>query len=190
MKKVARYCLYICTAMFFATTGICQTAHIEDYAQVLSPEITTRLEKLLDEIEAKKGLYIEEIILFEKGGKSLESIEKTFVERLEQNPTQTDKRVLLLIVMEDKFVKLYASGNLQNIYNQKNSNDIIANVKLRMAERRYDEMARIGVAGIYHYYQESLPKEKKNYLYNILFFTIAIIAVLVIGKFLPKKPTW
>lgn len=180
-----RTTLYALTVCFFISPLNAFGAHFQDYAQAVSPEVSDRLEKLLIDIESKKKLYIEEVILPDTGGKSIESIENTFTQRLQQNTTSVEKRVLLLIILKDRFAKLYTTANLAKIYNDKVVADILANVNERMKERRYDEMARIGVAGIYHYYQEASPSQsKKKMLTNLIFFGVAIVAALGVATLL------
>lgn len=189
MTKQPKYLLFLITAWLFLSPTIAMAAHFQDYAQIVSPEIASRLEKLLAEIEEKKDLYIEEIILPSREGKPLDAVEITYTQRLEQNTSPVDKRVLLLIILDDHFVKLYTSGNLSSIFTENVSNDIIGNVTMRMTEKRYDEMARIGVAGIYHYYEASQPKDQTTVKKNLIFFLVAIGAALALAYFIPKKKT-
>lgn len=169
------------------SSSIALASHLQDYAKVISPEVASRLEKLLGEIESKKGLYIEEVILPNRDGQSLESIESTYIKRLEQTNSTVDKRVLLLIVLDENFAKLYTSENLSKTFNAKSSNDIIANVTMRLSEKHYDEMARVGIAGIYHYFEASQPKQKSNTILNIIFFLLAIGAAIAIAIYAPGR---
>lgn len=181
--------LIIAWLMMAPTFAIAITPHLQDYAQVVSPEIANRIEKLLAEIAEKKGLYIEEVILPSREGKSLNSVETMYIQRLEHDETSINKRVLLLIILDDHFVKLYATENLSSIFNEKTSSDVIENVKQRMSEKRFDEMARVGVAGIYHYYEASQPKKPTNIKRNLIFFLVAIAAAIGLAYFMPKKNT-
>lgn len=182
-------CLLTVWLVIAPTFAMAMATHLQDYAQVVSPEIAGRIEKLLAEIAEKKGLYIEEVILSSREGKSLNSVEKMYTQRLEQDETAIKKRVLLLIILDDHFAKLYATENLASVFTERISNDVVENVKQQMSEKRFDEMARIGVAGIYHYFEASQPKEKSNIKKNLIFFLVAIAAAIGLAYFIPKKNT-
>jgi uncharacterized membrane protein YgcG len=182
-------CLLTVWLVIAPTFAMAMATHLQDYAQVVSPEIAGRIEKLLAEIAEKKGLYIEEIILPSREGKSLNSVETMYTQRLEQDDTAIKKRVLLLIILDDHFAKLYSTENLSSVFSERISNDIVENVKHRLSEKRFDEMARIGVAGIYHYFEASQPKEKTNIKKNLIFFLVAIAAAIGLAYFIPKKNT-
>ena len=177
MKKlnILLYC-FIVTFTLLPSLGFC--AHLQDPANVVSPQIANRLEKLLTDIDTHKGLSINEVILPTTEGKSLDELSQTYIQHIEQSTPSVNNYVLLLIILEDRSAKLYPSKNIEHAFNDKVSNDILENVIINLNEKRYDEMARIGVAGIYHYYEKSQPRLQSHFSKNAIFYLITIIALI------------
>ena len=166
---------FIVTLVMLPSLGLC--AHLHDPANVLSPQISNRLEKLLTDIESHKGLSINEVILPNAEGKSLDELSRTYIQHFEQSTPAVKNYVLLLIILEGSSAKLYPSKNVAHAFNEKVTNDILENVIINLNEKRYDEMARVGVAGIYHYYEKSQPRLQSHFSKHAIFYLIAIIAL-------------
>ncbi|MFI4938256.1 MAG: TPM domain-containing protein [Candidatus Berkiellales bacterium] len=160
--------LSFCTALFAANT------HLQDIAGVISSDMSMKLETLAAGIEKKNKLYIEEVILADFAGKSPDLVINSYIDKLKlTSPTIPNKALLIIVVGED-YAHLFVSPSLNSIYTDKVKQDIVENVKLQIRQNNYDEMARVGIAGVYHFY-ETKPKGAKHPIMNIILIVVALI---------------
>lgn len=169
--------------------------HLQDNAKVVSPEMTDKLEKELSAMEARDGFHLEVVILPNFYGRQPEAVINAFNEQLAKNAPDVAKRALLLIVTENGVVELRTTSNIQAAFNAKSFKDISDNVKIKLNEKNYDEMARVGMAGVYYYYQKAFPNKpakgadsNNKQLFNIALFVILLIVVVFLVRAIPKKP--
>ncbi len=176
----------------FVSATVYAAPLLQDNAQVVSETMAKNLEKELVDIEARDGLHFEVVILPNFYQRQPEAVLNTYIDQLAKNAPSIDKRVLLFIVLENNLAVIRPSSNIVEAFNTQSANEIIENVKKNMAEKNYDEMARVGVAGVYHYYQAKFPSQKpamdtwKKYT-NIAIILVTLIAVIFIISAQRKK---
>ncbi len=172
-----------------------QTNYIYDNANVLSSAMKDKLEKLLTELDEKKNLRIEEVILPSFENKDPEAVVRELAQSLDSHGSKAEYRALVLFVLDNNDIQIYPNDKLAAIIHDKAKENIIKNAKLKLVAKNYDEMARIGVAGIFHYYQKGAAqagenasdKQTKKYV-NLLMILIGLGAVVGIVMFSRKKP--
>lgn len=171
-----------------------QTNYIHDNANVLSSAMKDKLEKLLTELDEKKNLRIEEVILPSFENKDPEAVVRELAQNLDSHTSNAEYRALILFVLDNGTVQIYPNEKLATLINDKAKTNIIQNAKLKLSAKNYDEMARIGIAGIFHYYQKgaaqagdkSTNDQTKKYV-NILIMIIGLVAVVGLILFSRKK---
>lgn len=162
--------------------------HIQDDPKILSSEMTTKLEDLLTDIETKKQLRIEVVILNSFNDLSEEAVANAFYEQMDKNSPDINQKVLLLLATDRNYANIFPSVNLSSIYTPEITKDIVANVSKKLTEKNYDDAARVGIAGIYHYFDKNTekPSALRNFgtiLFNLIFVGVVIyILFLVIRK--------
>lgn len=172
-----------------------QTNYVYDNANVLSASMKDKLEKLLTELDEKKNLRIEEVILPSFENKDPDTVIRELAQSLDSHGSKAEYRALVLFVLDNGTVAIYPNDKLATIINDKAKENIIKNAKLKLAAKNYDEMARIGVAGIFHYYQKggaqtgdnTAEGSTKKYV-NLLIMLIGLGAVVGLIMFSRKKP--
>lgn len=181
--------LLIC---FVSTTLFAESAHFQDNAKVVSADMAAKLESELREIESKDGYHLEVVIIPNYNQRQPDAVITALTAQLAKNAPSADKRALLLIVLENNLAIIRPTPNIAAAYNTENSKDIIDNIKIQMNKKNYDEMARIGLAGMYHYYQtkfaiETKPASNTKTLLNVGLFIIALIGVVFMIRGMQKK---
>ncbi len=181
--------LLIC---FVSTTLFAESAHFQDNAKVVSADMASKLEIELGEIESKDGYHLEVVIIPNFYQRQPDAVITAFTQQLAKNAPSANKRALLLIVLENNLALIRPTTNIAAAYNTENSKDIIDNIKLQINQKNYDEMARIGVAGMFHYYQTKFGTETKSAsstktLINVALFIIILIGVVFMITRMQKK---
>lgn len=168
---------------FFNIVAYAQTPHIQDYANILSPKIKKELDVFLNEVESKKKLLIEEIIL---PLDQVQPSQQELLRLLDKTSSEANQKVLLVINSETSTVHIITTPNLNSIYNDAVKKDITENVLFNLKAKKYDEMARVGVAGIYHYYEKPSASSKKTIM-NVIFLLLGLVAVVILLRLRPSK---
>ncbi len=172
-----------------------QTNYVYDNANVLSASMKDKLEKLLVELDEKKNLRIEEVILPSFEDKDPDTVVSELVQNFDSHTSNAEYRALILFVIDNATVQIYPNDKLAALINDKAKENIIQNAKLKLTAKNYDEMARIGIAGIFHYYQKGATQtgnnssegSTKKYV-NLLIMLIGLGAVVGLIMFSRKKP--
>lgn len=157
--------------------------YLHDYANIISPQSTKKINTFLSEVEKKHALRIEEVILKDFDQKKDKNKIISVLENLNQEAPDKEKIILLVIVLNNNSIMLYTSPSLSSKFNnevQKHlQKKIIKNIKLK----NYDKMAENAAVELYRYYETTPPNSKKA-LFNIIFFIVMLIIVTaVIVKF-------
>ncbi len=181
--------LLIC---FVSTTLFAESVYFQDNAKVVSADMAAKLESELREIESKDGYHLEVVIIPNFYQRQPDAVITAFTAQLAKNAPSVDKRALLLIVLENNLAIIRPTPNIAAAYTADHSKDIIDNIKIQLSKKNYDEMARIGVAGMYHYYQtkfaiENKPASPTKTLLNIGLFIIVLIGVVFMIRNMQKK---
>lgn len=177
---------------WFTASLFAATPHIQDYAKVLTPEMTQKLEALLVEMESKKGVHVEQIIMADFANRPPAAVANALFKQLAVNAPTVDKRVLLLIVLSNNSISILTTNSLKDVLDINAIGDIQKNTMSKLSLKQYDEAARTSIAGVYYFYDKKYPastgdKKSKNPMLNIFLFAIAIIVVIGIAKLSPKK---
>ncbi|MBI2791843.1 MAG: TPM domain-containing protein [Gammaproteobacteria bacterium] len=187
--------LLLSIILFLFSSSSYGASFLQDNAKVVSPEMAEKLEKELGAIESRDGFHLEVVILPNFYGRQPEAVVNAFNEQLAKNAPNVDKRALLLIVTENGVVELRTTNNINSAFDAKSFKDISDNIKIKLHEKNYDEMARIGIAGVYYYYQKVFPNKptkaagsNNKQLFNIALFVILLIVVVFLVRAIPKKP--
>lgn len=198
IKTVRLLVIAMCIGMFYSNVVFAEYSYIKDEAGVLGDTIKQRLNKLLSSLEEQKNIRIEEVILPTMGTKDPLQVVGDLARQLDANPTNAENRVLIIYVLDNGFIQIYPNTKLSAILTKENIDGIIKNASKPMQDKNYDEMARMGVAGVYHYYQKQQPQgsadktataqKSKQPLLNILFVLVLLGVVVAIIKFSNKKP--
>ncbi|MBS0286807.1 MAG: TPM domain-containing protein [Proteobacteria bacterium] len=177
---------------FISTTLFADGMHLQDNAHVVSKDMADKLENELGAIESRDGLHIEVVVLPNFYERQPDAVLNAYIQQLAKNAPNVDKRVLMLIVLSSKVAVIRPTSNIAQAYNEANAKEIIDNVTKNLNEQKYDEMARIGVAGLYHYYQKEFPPQKaqvsewKKYG-NLGIIIIALVFVIFLITSRQKK---
>lgn len=179
---------------FYSMPAFAEGPYLQDNAKVVSQEMTGKLEKVMGEIEAKNGLHLEMVILPNFYNREPNAVINAFAQQLNKNATESSKKALILIVINPTEVAIKSTANIAEAFEGNASKDIIENVKTQINAKNYDEMARVGIAGMFHYYQKKFPtiQEKpksllKNYFNAGLMIILAIVIVFVFRMMQKKK---
>ncbi len=172
---------------FISTTLFAATTFLQDNAHVVSAEMASKLEKELEAIESRDGLHFEVVILPNFYNRDPQAVVDAYTQELAKNSANIDKRVLLLMVLDNKLAIIRPSSNIAAAYNEATVKEIIDNIKKNMDEKKYDEMTRIGIAGIYHYYEKQFPsakqetsnKWKKYSNLGVILATLVLVIILI-----------
>ncbi|MGE3319793.1 MAG: YgcG family protein [Candidatus Berkiella sp.] len=193
-KAMRLLVIAMCLGMVYSTAALAEYSYIKDEANVLSDTIKQRLNKLLSSLEEQKNIRIEEVILPTIGSKDPLQVVGDLARQLDANPTNAENRVLIVYVLDSGFIQIYPNAKLATILNQENIDNVIKNASTPMKEKNYDEMARIGVAGVYHHYQKHQPVDKaasekktKKTMFNILIALGLLGVVVALIKLTSKK---
>ena len=171
---------------FISTTLFAQEVYLQDNAHVVSSDMASKLETELGAMESRDGLHFEVVILPNFYNRDPQAVVDVYTQQLAKNSPSTDKRILLLIALDNKLAIIRPSSRVALAFDEAIAKEIADNVKKNIDAKNYDEMARIGIAGVYHYYEKQFPSPKKeatNPLKKFLNFGI-IIAVLIAVIFL------
>jgi uncharacterized membrane protein YgcG len=195
MKKDCRPLYFLSIILYlFASITYAATLHLQDNAKVVSADMAGKLEKELGIIESTDGLHLEVVILPNFYDRQPEAVVNAFTQQLAKNAPDVPKRALLLIVTSNGVVELRTTDNINSAFDAKNVKDISDNIKIKLNEKNYDEMARIGIAGVYHYYEKQFPNKQKaaksnsKQIFNIALFIIILVGVVFMVRSMPKKP--
>jgi uncharacterized membrane protein YgcG len=189
--------LLLVAALCFASQTICAApAYIQDNAKVVSEDMASKLEKELASIEEKDRFHLEVVVIPNFYGRQPAAVVDAFNQQLAKNAPDISKRALLLIEIENGIVVIRPSPDIESAYDANSVKDITANVKLKLNDKNYDEAVRIGVAGMYHFYQKKFPSTAQvapvnttKVLFNIILFVIVLIGVVfLIQKMVKKQP--
>ena len=166
--------------------------YIFDQGNVVTAPMKSKLEKLLTELDIKKNLLIEEHIIKTIDKNDPHKIIGELAHKLDARGSKAENRALVLYVLEDNFVEIYPNEKLAAIIKKENFASITQNAKNELQQKNYDEMTRIAIAGIYHYYQSPTEQtveknEGKKTLYNMLFAIILLVVVVGLIKMSNKK---
>lgn len=180
----------------FVSATVYAGDYLQDNAKVVSEEMATNLDKELVNIESRDGLHFEVVILPNFYDRQPEAVLNAYIEQLAKNSPNTDKKVLLLIVLENQIAVIRPSSAIASAYNEQVANEIIDNVKKSMKEKNYDEMARVGIAGVYHYYQKQFPSasaqkpatDSWKKMANIGIILAVLVGVILLINSQRKKP--
>jgi|GEM_PF-5023948 len=180
---------FACNQVAFAEDN-----YINDQANVVSPAMKGKLDKLLSELETKKNLLIEEHIVPTLGNDDPLKIINELSDKLDARNSKAENRALILYVLDNGFVHIYPNKPLATIISKENIASIVQNATKKLQDKNYDEMARIGIAGIYHYYQNSATDKTsdksstgKKTLLNMLLVLVLLVVVIGIVKMSNKK---
>jgi hypothetical protein len=168
--------------------------YIFDPNKVVSSSMKGKLDKLLSELDAKKSLLIEEHILPTLGKEDPLKVVGEFAQKLDSRGSKAEYRALVLYVLDNNFVQIYPNKKLASIIEQTAFVSVADNAKKELQQKKYDEMARISVAGIYHFFQKSGVQQatdsgesNKKAIYNMLFALIVLAVVVGLIKMSTKK---
>jgi len=187
-KTVRLLVIALWIGMVYSSTALAEYNYIKDEANVLSDTIKQRLNKLLISLEEQKNIRIEEVILPTIGSKDPLQVVGELARELDANPTKAENRVLIVYVLDSGFIQIYPNAKLSTILTKENIDNVIQNASTKLQDKNYDEMARIGVAGVYHHYQRKQAassdgaqnnKQSKKTLFNI-FIALALLGVVVV----------
>ncbi len=161
---------------------------------VVSASMKVKLDKLLTELDQKKNLLIEEHILPTLGNDDPLKVVGELAQKLDSRGSTAENRALVLYVLDNNFVQIYPNQKLASIIDSAALASVAENAKQQLQQRNYDEMARVSIAGIYHFYQKSgtlQPTESsesnKKAIYNMLFALIVLVVVVGLIKMSTKK---
>lgn len=169
----------------FVSATVYAGTYLQDNAHVVSEDMAGKLENILTDIQTKDGLHFEVVILPNFYDRQPEAVLNAYIEQLAKNAPNVDKRALLFIVLDNNIAVIRPTSNIASAFDEKSTNEILDNVKKSMSEKNYDEMARIGIAGVYHYYQKQFPTQKpQETSFKKLTNLGIIVAVLILVIFL------
>lgn len=181
--------LLMAVSLSIASVALADEQYIFDQPNVVSAPMKDKLEKLLTELDTKKNLLIEEHIIKTIDKNDPHKIIGELAHKLDARGSKAENRALVLYVLDDNFVEIYPNEKLAAIIKTENIASITQNAKNKLQEKNYDEMTRIAIAGIYHYYQknpteQSIKKDDsgKSTLFNMLIAVILLVVVVGIIK--------
>lgn len=166
---------------------------IYDPNSVVSASMKGKLDKLLAELDSKKNLLIEEHILPTLGKDDPLKVVGELAHKLDARGSKAEYRALIVYILDSNFVQIYPNKKLGAIIDTNTLAGVADNAKKQLQEKNYDEMARISIAGIYHFYQQSgvTQEAKENTsnksLYNMLIALVVLAVVVGIVKLSSKK---
>ncbi len=174
------YAMLIGLLCWFVSDTLFAAPLLQDHANVVSKDMAEKLEKELANIEAKDGLHFEVVILPNFYQRQPEAVLNAYIEQLAKNAPSTDKSVLLFIVLDNKIAVIRPSASIAAAYDAQVATEVTDNVKKNIDEKNYDEMARIGIAGIYHYFQKQFPSAQEPSSAWKRFMNLGIILVVLV----------
>ncbi len=171
---------FLILTFFSSFTLQALTLYIDDNANVISKDTDMKLSQLLADTEKEENFHVQAIVLPTFYGKAQDKVISAYYQNMIVN-SKVDRAALLIIVLDKEFVQIVTTPNIVRVFNVTVVKDIVANVKKQMLEKNYDEMLRVGVAGILHYYKEKAAKSTHNSSLNILrnMGGLLVIAVLI-----------
>lgn len=167
-----------------------QANYVHDEANVVSAAMKDKLEKLLAELDEKKNLRIEEVILPSLNNQDPSKVVGELAQKLDAHETKAEYRALILYVTDSGYIQIYPNQKLSAILGEQSIANIVQTATKQLQEKNYDEMARVGIAGIFHYFQKNPQTQDKNAaqgrsktMINLLLVIVALVVVVGLIKF-------
>ncbi|HRE33005.1 MAG TPA: TPM domain-containing protein, partial [Candidatus Berkiella sp.] len=156
-------CLVVIMGLFISPLVVWaqQANYVHDEANVVSTAMKEKLEKLLAELDEKRNLRIEEVILPSLNNQDPSKIVGELAQKLDAHETKAEYRALILYVTDSGYIQIYPNQKLATILEEKSLANIVQTATKQLQEKNYDEMARVGVAGIFHYFQKNPETQDK-----------------------------
>lgn len=180
----------------FSVTGLAQNRHVYDYAKVYQPELTTQYDSLLQDIEEKSGVRIDAAILAQF---SAEQPQNEVIAYLQQQMINKEpvlnNDILLVVSINDNFVAILPSQDLEKFYPENIKIEIIDKIKQDIQSGNYNQILKSGLGGIIHYYnqgeQTSKETEKSTpmtLLRNNLLLVVLGLLIFAAFRYARRKP--
>ncbi|MCS5712350.1 TPM domain-containing protein [Candidatus Berkiella aquae] len=189
-------CLVVIVGLFISPSIIWaqQANYVHDEANVVSAPMKEKLEKLLTELDEKRNLRIEEVILPSLNNQDPSKVVGELAQKIDAHETKAEYRALILYVTDSGYIQIYPNQKLSAILDEKSLANIVQTATKQLQEKNYDEMARVGVAGVFHYFQKNPETQVKNdaegrskTMINLLLIIVALVVVVGLIKFGRKQ---
>ncbi len=163
---------------------------VNDYAQILSPELEKQLEdELQTTAEASDGAEIAVVTITNLSGDTVENVAQEFFNTWDIGKKHLDNGVLLLVAVEDRKLRIQTGYGAEPIITDAEAGRIIKNVITpKFKKGDYEGGIRQGVAAIQQQFVDSPgfapgidPINKNPNLLNSLSETIGAIVVSIIA---------
>jgi len=193
-KILSLMVMFIGLSVAYAPFAFAESNYVHDEANVLSASMKEKLNQLLGDLEKGKNIRIEEVILPTVGTQDPSTVAGEIVQKLDSKASPAENQAVIIFIIDNGFIQIYPNQKLATALDEKTIASITKNASKSMQDKKYDEMARVGVAGVYHYFQKSngnngAGKEtsSKKPLLNIAFALLVLVVIVGLIKFSNKK---
>lgn len=193
-KILSLIVMFIGLSIAYAPFAFAESNYVHDEANVLSASMKEKLNQLLSDLEKGKNIRIEEVILPTVGTQDPSTVAGEIVQKLDSKASPAENQAVIIFIIDNGFIQIYPNQKLAAALDEKTIASIIKNASKSMQDKKYDEMARVGVAGVYHYFQKSnagngagKESSSKKPLLNIAFALLVLVVIVGLIKFSNKK---
>lgn len=193
-KVLSLMVIFIGLSVAYTPLAFAESNYIHDEANVISASMKEKLNQLLGDLEKGKNIRIEEVILPTVGTQDPSTVASEIVQKFDSKASPAENQAVIIFIIDNGFIQIYPNQKLAAALDEKTIASIIKNASKSMQDKKYDEMARVGVAGVYHYFQKSnagngASKESssKKPLLNIAFALLVLVVIVGLIKFSNKK---
>jgi uncharacterized protein len=143
MKRVAgALCVLLCcavAAMAADFAALQPEGYVSDFARVVDPATKTALEDYCTRVEAQTGVQIAVVTLETLAGEPLEDVANALFRKWGIGKKSTNEGVLLLLVTQDRRMRLEVGYGLEPILPDGFSGSILREMRPALKESRYGE---------------------------------------------------
>lgn len=186
--------MFLGISLAYTPLAFAESNYVHDEANVLSASMKEKLEQLLSDLEKSKNIRIEEVILPTVGTQDPATVASEIVQKLDSKATPAENQAVIIFIIDNGFIQIYPNQKLAPALDEKAIAGITKNASTSMQDKKYDEMARVSVAGVYHHFQKSnatngavKDASSKKPLLNIAFALLVLVVIVGLIKFSNKK---
>lgn len=159
--------------------------YVFDYAKIIEEMKIKQYDDLLATIEEKHHLRIEAYIVPSLQNKPANRVEKFYINQSHKNQPQQLYRAFLFVSLKEKYVSILISDNMQDYYPSKVKEEIIAQVKSAIDQKKYQTILKNGIGGIVYYYDQHLKKTNQKtgwevLLNNAVLLGLGVLIVIIV----------
>lgn len=186
--------MFLGLSLAWGPLAYAESVYVHDEANVLSASMKEKLNQLLGDLEKSKNIRIEEVILPTVGTQDPTTVAGEIVQKLDSKASPAENQAVIVFIVDNGFIQIYPNQKLAPALDEKNIAGITKNAAKSMQDKKYDEMARVSVAGVYHYFQKHnaangavKDSSSKKPLLNIAFALLVLVVIVGLIKFSNKK---